>query len=46
MAQTINWKKQNEWVDSVYATLNTDQKIAQLIIIAAFNNKVNFKLSG
>jgi len=38
-AQTINWKKQNEWVDSVYATLNTDQKIAQLMIIAAFNNK-------
>ncbi|MFZ4799266.1 MAG: glycoside hydrolase family 3 N-terminal domain-containing protein, partial [Bacteroidia bacterium] len=39
MAQTINWKKQNNWVDSVYATLNTDQRIAQLMIIAAFNNK-------
>ncbi|MCF8428780.1 MAG: serine hydrolase [Bacteroidia bacterium] len=39
MAQTINWKKQNDWVDSVYGTLNTDQKIAQLMIIAAFSNK-------
>lgn len=38
-AQTINWKKQNDWVDSVYATLNTDQKIAQLMIIGAFSNK-------
>ena len=39
LAQAINWNKQNNWVDSVYATLNTDQRIAQLMIIAAFNNK-------
>jgi len=37
--QTINWKKQNNWVDSVFKTLSPDQQIAQLMIIAAFNNK-------
>ena len=38
-AQTINWKKQNDWVDSVFATLTPDQQIAQLMIIGAFSNK-------
>lgn len=37
--QTINWNKQNNWVDSVFKTLSPEQKIAQLMIIAAFNNK-------
>ena len=38
-AQVINWKKQNNWVDSVFATLSPDEQIAQLMIIAAYNTK-------
>ena len=38
-AQSVNWKKQNSWVDSVFATLSADQKIAQLFMIGAFSNK-------
>ncbi len=38
-AQTINWKKQNDWVDSVYAKLSNDERIAQLMILAAWSNK-------
>ncbi len=38
-AQAINWKKQNDWVDSVFATLTPDQQIAQLMMIAAYNTK-------
>ena len=30
---------QEEWVDSIYSTLNTDEKIAQLIMIRAHSNK-------
>lgn len=35
----INWKKSNHWVDSVYETLSEDERIAQLIMIAAFSNR-------
>lgn len=38
-AQAINWKKQNDWVDSVFATLSPDQQIAQLMMVAAYNTK-------
>ncbi|MES2558474.1 MAG: glycoside hydrolase family 3 N-terminal domain-containing protein [Bacteroidota bacterium] len=41
MAQSdaINWKKSNNWVDSVYESLSEDERIAQLIMIAAFSNR-------
>lgn len=38
-AQSINWRKQNDWVDSVFATLSPDQQIAQLMMVAAWSNK-------
>ena len=38
-ADAINWRKSNHWVDSVYETLSEDERIAQLIMIAAFSNR-------
>ncbi len=38
-SQAINWKKQNDWVDSIYAQLSNDERIAQLMMVAAFSNK-------
>lgn len=35
----INWQKPNKWVDSVYQTLTDDERIAQLIMVAAFSNR-------
>jgi beta-glucosidase-like glycosyl hydrolase/CubicO group peptidase (beta-lactamase class C family) len=35
----IKWGKPNPWVDSVYATMTEDERIAQLIMIAAFSNR-------
>ncbi|MCU0441993.1 MAG: serine hydrolase [Bacteroidia bacterium] len=35
----INWSRQNTWVDSVYDKLTTEQRIAQLIMLAAFSNR-------
>jgi beta-N-acetylhexosaminidase len=35
----INWQKPNKWVDSVYATLTEDERIAQLIMVPAFSNR-------
>jgi beta-N-acetylhexosaminidase len=35
----IHWSKPNKWVDSVYQTLTEDEKIAQLIMIAAFSQR-------
>lgn len=32
-AQSINWDKSNAWVDSVYAALTVDQRIAQLMMV-------------
>lgn len=32
----INLPDQNEWIDSVFSTLNTEQKIGQLIMIPAY----------
>ena len=36
---TNDTDKQKTWVDSVYNTLNQDQKIGQLFMIAAYSNK-------
>jgi beta-N-acetylhexosaminidase len=38
-SDAINWKKSNHWVDSVYASLTEDERIAQLIMVAAFSNR-------
>jgi len=38
-AQVINWQKPNKWVDSVYQTLTEDQRITQLIMLAAFSSR-------
>ncbi len=35
----INWKKPNAWVDSVYQSMTPDERIAQLMMIAAFSNR-------
>jgi beta-N-acetylhexosaminidase len=35
----INWGKPNKWVDSVYLTLTEDERIAQLIMVAAFSQR-------
>lgn len=35
----IKWGKPNPWVDSVYASMTEDERIAQLIMIAAFSNR-------
>lgn len=35
----INWDEPNPWVDSVYASLTPDERIAQLIMVAAWSNK-------
>lgn len=37
--ERINWQKPNKWVDSVYQTLTEDERIAQLIMVAAFSNR-------
>jgi beta-N-acetylhexosaminidase len=37
--QTLNWQKPNKWVDSVYQTLTPDERITQLIMLAAFANR-------
>jgi beta-N-acetylhexosaminidase len=37
--EKINWQKPNKWVDSVYQTLTEDERIAQLIMVAAFSNR-------
>src|SRR6187431_969025 len=38
-SQEIHWNKPNKWVDSVYQTLTGDERIAQLIMVAAFSNR-------
>lgn len=40
-AQTgpINWGKANKWVDSIYQNLSENDRIAQLIMVAAFSNR-------
>ncbi len=40
-AQTepIRWNKPNKWVDSVYNTLTVEERIGQLIMVAAFSNR-------
>ncbi|MES2779365.1 MAG: glycoside hydrolase family 3 N-terminal domain-containing protein [Bacteroidota bacterium] len=38
-SDAINWKKSNRWVDSVYESLSEDERIAQLIMVAAFSNR-------
>lgn len=35
----INWRKPNAWVDSVYQSMTPDERIAQLMMIAAFSNR-------
>lgn len=35
----IKWGKPNAWADSVYAAMSEDERIAQLIMIAAFSNR-------
>lgn len=35
----INWGAKNEWVDSVYETLSVEQRIAQLMMVAAWSGK-------
>lgn len=35
----INWTKSNKWVDSVYDALTDDERIGQLIMVAAFSNR-------
>jgi beta-N-acetylhexosaminidase len=35
----INWGKPNQWVDSVYNTMNFDARITQLMMIAAWSGK-------
>jgi beta-N-acetylhexosaminidase len=35
----INWQRSNKWVDSVYQSLTDDERIAQLIMVAAFSNR-------
>jgi beta-N-acetylhexosaminidase len=37
--ESIHWSKPNKWVDSVYQTLTEDERIAQLIMIAAFSTR-------
>jgi len=36
---SINWSKSNPWVDSVLNKLSNDEKIAQLMMVAAWSNK-------
>ena len=36
---SINWSKSNPWVDSVLSKLSNDEKIAQLMMVAAWSNK-------
>ena len=35
----INWGRPNAWVDSVYATMSFDDRITQLMMIAAWSGK-------
>jgi len=35
----INWGKPNAWVDSVYSTMSFDDRITQLMMIAAWSGK-------
>lgn len=37
--QAIRWNAPNKWVDSVFATLSEDQRITQLMMIAAYTTK-------
>jgi beta-glucosidase-like glycosyl hydrolase/CubicO group peptidase (beta-lactamase class C family) len=37
--KTINWRAKNHWVDSVYETLSMEQRIAQLMMVAAWSGK-------
>ncbi|WP_111709573.1 glycoside hydrolase family 3 N-terminal domain-containing protein [Lutibacter citreus] len=36
---TVDFKNQNQWVDSIMSQLNIDQKIGQLFMIQAYSNK-------
>lgn len=39
VGQKINWQKPNKWVDSIYQTMSEDERITQLIMLAAFSNR-------
>ena len=36
---TKDWKAQQQWVDSVYAQMDTDEKIGQLFMVMAFSEQ-------
>jgi beta-glucosidase-like glycosyl hydrolase/CubicO group peptidase (beta-lactamase class C family) len=38
-SHVINWKKTNPWVDSVFNSLNQNEKIAQLITVAVWSTR-------
>ncbi len=37
--RTAFWETESKWVDSVFSTLTTDEKLGQLFMVAAYSNK-------